>query len=75
MVQYVNNVSDMLSENGIINFFLEICNLIFVTVFMFITDARLALVIIAGLPVLIVMWGYYAEAAAGLAEFLNKTPT
>ncbi|MGI5897065.1 MAG: ABC transporter ATP-binding protein [Oscillospiraceae bacterium] len=56
VVQYVNNVSDMLS-NGIINFFLEICNLIFVTVFMFITDARLALVIIAGLPVLIVIVG------------------
>lgn len=52
VVQYVNNVSDMLS-NGIINFFLEIFNLIFVTVFMFITDARLALVIIAGLPLLI----------------------
>lgn len=52
VVQYVNNVSDMLS-NGIINFFLEICNLVFVTVFMFATDARLALVIVAGLPILI----------------------
>ena len=56
VVQYVNNVSDMLS-NGIINFFLEIFNLVFVTVFMFITDARLALVILAGLPVLVLIVG------------------
>ncbi len=54
VVQYVNNVSDMLS-NGIINFFLEIFNLIFVTVFMFILDSRLALVILAGLPVLVLI--------------------
>ncbi len=54
VVQYVNNVSDMLS-NGIINFFLEIFNLIFVTVFMLIADARLTLVILAGLPVLVLI--------------------
>ena len=54
VVQYVNNVSDMLS-NGIINFFLEIFNLIFVTVFMFVLDSRLALVILAGLPVLLLI--------------------
>lgn len=54
VVQYVNNVSDMLS-NGIINFFLEIFNLIFVTVFMFVLDSRLALVILAGLPVLVLI--------------------
>lgn len=34
VVQYVNNVCDLLS-NGIINFFLELLNLIFITVFMF----------------------------------------
>ena len=54
VVQYVNNVSDMLS-NGIINFFLEIFNLVFVTIFMFIADARLALVILAGLPILVLI--------------------
>ena len=52
VVQYVNNVSDMLS-NGIINFFLEIFNLVFVTVFMLITDYRLTLVVLAGLPILL----------------------
>ncbi len=52
VVNYVNNVSNMLT-NGIINFILEIFNIIFVTIFMFAVDARLALVIFAGVPVFI----------------------
>jgi ATP-binding cassette subfamily B multidrug efflux pump len=52
IVHYVNNVSDMLS-NGIINFVLEIFNVIFIAVFMFTTDVRLTLVVLAGMPVLI----------------------
>lgn len=52
VVNYVNNVSDMLT-NGIINFILEIFNLIFITIFMFSVDARLALVIFAGLPIFV----------------------
>ncbi|MCH5324787.1 MAG: ABC transporter ATP-binding protein [Eubacterium sp.] len=52
VVNYVNNVSNMLT-NGIINFILEIFNIIFVTIFMFVVDARLALVIFAGVPVFI----------------------
>ena len=51
IIQYVNNVSDMLS-NGIINFILEIFNLIFIMVFMLMTSVRLGLVVLAGLPVL-----------------------
>lgn len=54
VVNYVNNVSDMLT-NGIINFILEIFNIIFITIFMFSVDARLALVIFAGVPVFIVV--------------------
>ncbi len=54
VVNYVNNVSDMLT-NGIINFILEIFNLIFITVFMFMVDVRLALVIFAGVPVFILI--------------------
>ncbi|MDF2926183.1 MAG: multidrug transporter ATP-binding protein [Paenibacillaceae bacterium] len=50
VVNYVNSVSDVLS-NGIINFVLEIVNLIFIAAFMFAVDARLSLVILAGLPV------------------------
>ncbi len=54
VVNYVNNVSDMLT-NGIINFVLEIFNLIFITIFMFSVDVRLALVIFAGVPVFILV--------------------
>ena len=55
VVQYVNNVSDMLS-NGIINFILEIFNILFITVFMLATHLTLGLVILAGLPVLVAVF-------------------
>ena len=51
IINYVNNVSDMLS-NGIINFFLEIFNIIFIVGFMFSTHVQLTLVVLAGVPVL-----------------------
>ncbi|WP_059050963.1 ABC transporter ATP-binding protein [Paenibacillus senegalimassiliensis] len=50
VVNYVNSVSDVLS-NGIINFILEIINLIFIAAFMFAVDVRLSLITLAGLPV------------------------
>lgn len=50
IVNYVNSVSDVLS-NGIINFILEIVNLIFIAAFMFAVDVRLSFVTLAGLPV------------------------
>ena len=57
VVNYVNSVSDMLS-NGLINVALEILNLIFIVVFMFCVDVKLSLVVLAGVPVLAVfmMW-------------------
>ena len=54
VINYVNSVSDMLS-NGIINSILEIMNVIFITIFMFSVDAKLALIIIAGLPIFVVI--------------------
>ena len=50
VVNYVNSVSDVLS-NGIINFILEIVNLLFIAAFMFAVDVRLSFVTLAGLPV------------------------
>ncbi|MFC5530520.1 ABC transporter ATP-binding protein [Cohnella yongneupensis] len=52
VVNYVNSVSDVLS-NGIINFILEILNLLFIAIFMFAVNVQLSLVILAGLPVFI----------------------
>jgi len=56
IVQYVNNVSNMLS-NGLIDFILELLNIILITVFMFFTDMRLTLIVLAGLPVFLVVMG------------------
>ncbi len=52
VINYVNSVSDILS-NGIINMILEIINLVFIVVFMYSTNATLATVIVAGLPIFI----------------------
>lgn len=53
VVNYVNSVSDMLS-NGLINVVLEILNLIFIIIFMFCVDVKLSLVVMAGVPILMV---------------------
>ncbi len=50
VINYVNSVSDMLS-NGIINSILEILNVIFIVIFMYSTNAVLATIVVAGLPV------------------------
>ncbi len=57
VINYVNSVSDMLS-NGIINFILEILNMVFILIFMLIVDVRLTLVVLSGLPVFILVMGY-----------------
>ncbi len=51
VVNYVNSVSDMLS-NGLINVILEIMNLIFIVIFMFWVNVELSLVVMAGVPIL-----------------------
>ncbi len=50
VINYVNNVSDMLS-NGIINFILEIFNIVIIAVFMLSMNVTLSLVVISGVPV------------------------
>ncbi|MDD3277982.1 MAG: ABC transporter ATP-binding protein [Lachnospiraceae bacterium] len=54
VVNYVNSISDLLS-NGIVNTFTDLCNLIFILMFMFYLDVKLTLVCICGLPVLAVV--------------------
>ncbi len=53
IVHYVNSVSDVLS-NGLLDFIIEIINVIFIIIFMFQVSVPLAAVTVAGLPVLIV---------------------
>ena len=51
VVNYVNSVSDMLS-NGLINIILEVINLIFIIIFMFVVDVQLSLIVMCGVPIL-----------------------
>ncbi len=53
VVNYVNSVSDMLS-NGLINIILEVINLIFIIAFMLSVDVQLSIVVLCGVPVLAV---------------------
>ena len=53
VVNYVNSVSDMLS-NGLINVVLEFINLFFIVIFMFLVDVKLSLVVLLGVPILAV---------------------
>lgn len=53
VVNYVNNLSDLLS-NGILNTITDLCNLIFILIFMFSMSPKLTFICICGLPVLIV---------------------
>ncbi len=53
VVNYVNNLSDLLS-NGIINTITDLCNLIFILIFMFAMSLKLTLICLCGLPVLII---------------------
>lgn len=54
VINYINSVSDALS-NGIINFVLELFNLVLIAIFMFSCDIKLSLVVISGVPLLLVM--------------------
>lgn len=54
VVNYVNSVSDMLS-NGIINVILECLNMLFIMIFMFFVNVKLSLVVFSGLPIFAVI--------------------
>ena len=54
VVNYVNSVSDMLS-NGIINVILECLNMLLIMIFMFFVNVKLSLVVLSGLPIFAVI--------------------
>lgn len=83
VVHYANNVSDMLS-NGIINFILEIINLLFILIFMFILDFQLALIVIAGVPIFLAIviaikpvqrrsWQQVSNKNSNLTAYLHES--
>lgn len=73
VINYVNSVSDMLS-NGIINLVLEVLNVLFIIGFMFATSVRLALVTVAGLPVFVlIIWLLKPRQRKAWQEQSNKS--
>ncbi len=54
VVNYVNEVSSLLS-NGIVNMIIDVFNIVFITVFMFRTDVRLAAVSMITLPLFMLL--------------------
>ncbi len=54
VVNYVNSISDLLS-NGILNTITDLCNLVFIIIFMLILNVRLTLVCLCGLPILAIV--------------------
>lgn len=51
VVNYVNSISDLLS-NGILNTITDLCNLVFIILFMLMLNVQLTLVCLCGLPIL-----------------------
>ena len=85
VINYVNSVSDALS-NGIINFVLEIFNLILIAVFMFLCDVRLSLIVMAGIPLFLVIvllikpaqrraWQDVSNKSSNINAYLHETWT
>lgn len=52
VVQYVNSVSDMLS-NGLINLILQVFNILLILVFMLVVNVKLTLVVLSGVPFIV----------------------
>lgn len=72
VINYVNSVSDMLSS-GIINFVMEILNMVFILVFMLIVDVRLTLVTLSGLPLfMLVMFSIKKYQRRAWQDVSNK---
>lgn len=85
VVNYVNSVSDMLS-NGIINIVLELLNMFFILIFMFFVNVKLALVVLSGVPVFAVImliikrhqrkaWQQVSNKSSNLNAYLQESIT
>jgi ATP-binding cassette subfamily B protein len=72
VVPYVNGVSDALS-NGVLNFIIEILNILFIIFFMFQVSTTLATVTILGLPVLaLFIWTIKTQQRRAWQRVSNK---
>lgn len=83
IINYINSISDLMT-NGLINFILEIFNLVFITIFMFFVSWQLALVTMAGLPLYAVVmlfiknrqrkaWQSVSNKSSNLNAYLHES--
>ena len=83
VINYINSISDLMT-NGLINFVLEIFNLFFIIIFMFIMCWQLALVILGGLPIFAVVmliiknkqrraWQAVSNKSSNLNAYLHES--
>lgn len=83
VINYINSISDLMT-NGIINFVLELFNLAFITIFMFALSWKLALIIIAGLPLFLLVilfiknkqrraWQAVSNKSSNLNAYLHES--
>lgn len=83
IINYVNSVSDLLS-NGIINFVLEIINLLFIVGFMLINSIPLTLIVLAGVPFFLLViglikprqrraWQKFSNKSSNLNAYLHES--
>lgn len=73
VINYVNSVSNILS-NGLISMCLQIFNLFFITIFMFVLDARLAMVVLSGLPaIFLFIYSIKPLQRKGFQDFSSKS--
>ena len=54
VVNYINSLSDLLT-NGIVGTITDLCNLVFIVIFMLVEDVKLTLICLCGLPFLAVV--------------------
>lgn len=83
VINYVNSVSNILS-NGLINMLMQLFNLVFIAIFMFLLSPELAMVVISGVPVLILFliaikpaqrrgWQEYSAKSSNLNAYLGES--
>lgn len=83
VINYINSISDFMT-NGLINFVLDIFNMIFIIIFMFIVCWQLALVVLGGLPIFVVViliintrqrkaWQAVSNKSSNLNAYLHES--
>ena len=83
VVNYVNSLSEMVS-NGVVDLITNLATVIFTIIFMFVLNWRMALIAVAGLPILILFvailkpmqrrsWRAFWDKTSGLSAYVHES--